>query len=88
MSRVWDIIMSKHSLCKNKLDKRKERLIKKAILLTNQFQIFKDELDLELQDMQNMMAEINKSISNIDVVLTRPKRERSGLLAELYDIVH
>ena len=80
--------MSKHSLCKNKLDKRKERLIKKAILLTNQFQIFKDELDLELQDMQNMMAEINKSISNIDVVLTRPKRERSGLLAELHDIVH
>jgi hypothetical protein len=72
--------MGKHALCRNKLTKRQERLIRKAHLLRAQFENFKTELDLELMDMQNMMTEINKNISDISMVMDKPKKERQDKL--------
>lgn len=72
--------MSKHSLCRNKLTKRQEKLIRKGIVLTDKFQAFKNEVELELLYMQNIMLEINKSILDISMVMDKPKKERSNSL--------
>ena len=70
-------------LCKNKLDKRQEKLIRRLCYLRFQFEKFKTELDLELSDIKNMAEEITKSMDDIDYVLTRPKKERQDTLNKL-----
>ena len=78
--------MSKNALCTNKLERKKERLIKRLCKLRSTFQDFKTEVDLELADISLMAEELNKSLSDIDIVLTKPKKERQDTLTELQSV--